>query len=225
MKYSRYGITFHHLMEEDLEMVRQWRNDPVVANNYEFRDHITPEMQLDWFRKINNINNLYTIIEYQGEKIGVINFKNIDWEGRVAEGGIFLPDPKYHHTFIPAVISYITTEIVFVLFEWNESQAHVLKENKSVQGFVKMLGYELMPGQEEVNNQLYKVTSESFEKRAPKLKKAIAALAGNEEPGILFLAGDELKDPLMIQWEEKVKTSRFITRVDEDETGKYYRFS
>jgi RimJ/RimL family protein N-acetyltransferase len=225
MKYSRYGLSFHFLKEEDIELVRQWRNDPVVANNYEFRDHITPEMQKEWFKTVNNINNLYTIIEYQGEKIGVINIKNIDWETRICEGGIFLPDPKYHQTFVPAVISYITTEIIFNVFEWNIGYAHVLKENKSVQAFVKMLGYELLAGQEEVNNQLHQISRESFEKRAPKLKKAITVLTGNDENGILYIGQSEFSDPMVLQWEEKVMSSRFITKIETTTESRSYYFS
>ncbi|MCX6305249.1 MAG: GNAT family N-acetyltransferase [Bacteroidetes bacterium] len=225
MKYSRYGISFNFLKEEDIELVRQWRNDPVVANNYEYREHITPEMQKEWFKSVNNIHNLYTVIEYQGEKIGVINIKNIDWEARVCEGGIFLPDPKYHQTFVPAIISYVTTEIIFCIFEWNIGYAHVLKENKSVQAFVKMLGYELMDGQEEVNNQQYQVTRESFEKRAPRIKKAISVLTGNEEQGVLCIERREFSDPLVLQWEDKVKTSRYISSVETREDGRFYCFS
>ena len=225
MNYSRYGLTFHFLKEEDIELVRQWRNDPVVANNYEFREHITPDMQREWFKSVHNINNLYTIIGYQGEKIGVINIKNIDWEHKVCEGGIFLPDPKYHQTFVPAVISYITTEIIFMVFEWNIGYAHVLKENKSVQQFVRMLGYELMPDQEEVYNQEYLITRESFEKRAPKLKKAMSVLVGNDEPGVLRIDRDEFSDPLVLQWEAKVKTAGGILKIETTEEGRFYYFS
>lgn len=225
MKYTRYGITFHLLREKDIETVRQWRNDPVVANNYEFREHITPEMQKEWFARVNNIFNLYTIIEYQGEKIGVINIKDIDWDKKTCEGGIFLPDPKYHMTYIPAVVSYITTEIIFLMFDWNVAHAHVLKENTAVQSFVKMLGYELMPGQEEVHNQLYRITRESFDRRGPKIRKAVSALVGNEEPGVLHIPEEDFTDPLVGQWEEIVKTSRFVTMENVPGTGRLYRFS
>ena len=225
MKYSRYGITFHLLKEKDIEMVRQWRNDPVVANNFEFRDHITPEMQKEWFKSVNNIHNLYTIIEYRDEKIGVINLKNIDWENRVCEGGIFLPDPKYHQTFVPAIISYITTEIIFIMFEWHIGYAHVMKENKGVKQFVKLLGYELMPGQEEVNNQQYRITRESFENRGTKLKKAISVLTQNDDKGVLCIEQAEFSDPMVQQWEEKIKTSRFIQKGETTVEGRFYYFS
>ena len=225
MVYSKYGFSFSLLKEDDIELVRQWRNDPVVSNNCEFRDHITPEMQKEWFRSINNINNLYTIISYQGEKIGVINLKNIDWEARAGEGGIFLPDPKHHQTIIPAIISYITTEIIFVMFEWKIGYAHVLKENKSVQQFVRLLGYELMPGQENILNQKYRITSDYFEKRRSKLLKAVSALVGNDEAGVFSVKPVDYADPVVLQWEEKVKTNRFIRQIETTDQGRFYYFS
>jgi RimJ/RimL family protein N-acetyltransferase len=225
MKFSRYGITFHFLKEEDIEQVRQWRNDPLVAASHEFKGHITPEMQQEWFRSVNNLDNLYTIVEYHGEKIGVINMKNIDWVARVCEGGIFFPEPKYHQTILPAMVSYIATEIIFIMFEWNMGYARVLKQNTKVQAFVRMLGYELVHGQEGVNNQLYRITRESFEKCSPRVKKAIAVLYGNGDQGVLWIERNEFADPEVFQWEEKVRTSRFIAKVETTKEGRGYYFS
>lgn len=213
------------MQEADIEVVRQWRNDPVVANNYEFRDHITPEMQQNWFQSVNNINNLYTILEYKGAEIGVINIKNINWEEKTCEGGIFIPDTKYHLTGLPAIISYVTTEIIFRMFDWNVAHAHVLRDNHSVQQFVKMLGYQLLPDQEEVHNQKYIITKESFERKSEKIRKAINVLAGNDEKGVLFIPSAMMADPLTLEWEEKVKTSRYIQLIDSSPEGRYYFFS
>ena len=149
MKYIKYGVTLSLMKEEDIEMVRLWRNDPVVVANYEYRDFITPEMQKEWFRKVNNVNNLYTIIGYQGKKIGVVNLKGIDWERQTAEGGIFIPDTRYHETPVTSIVSFLTTEMMFLLFNWNEAKADVLKDNQPIRSFIKQLGYELSPGQEE----------------------------------------------------------------------------
>lgn len=213
------------MQEADIEVVRQWRNDPVVANNYEFRDHITPEMQQKWFQSVNNINNLYTILEYKGEEIGVINIKNINWEEKTCEGGIFIPDTKYHLTGLPAIISYVTTEIIFRMFDWNVAYAHVLRDNHSVQQFVKMLGYQLLPGQEEVHNQKYIITKESFELKSEKIRKAINVLAGNDEKGVLFIPSAMMNDPLTREWEAKVNTSRFMQKTELKPEGRYYYFS
>ena len=224
MIYSRFGISFHLLKETDLEMVRQWRNDPIVANNYEFRGHITPEMHREWFKSVNNINNLYTIIEYANKKIGVINIKNIDWDRREGEGGIFLPDPSYHNSGLPAIISYITTEIIFVMFDWNVGYAHVLQENKSVQQFVKMLGYELEPGQEDVHNQKWIITRESFEIKSRKLSKAISVLVQVNDPGTLLIETTEYQNPLVLQWESMVSRSTRIKKTETTGNGRIYWF-
>lgn len=225
MFYSRYGITFRLLKETDIELVRNWRNDPVVANNYEFREYITPEMQVLWFRSINNINNLYTIIEYQAEKIGVINIKNIDWQQKICEGGIFIPYPKYHQSLLPGIISYVTTEIIFTVFDWNVSYAHVLKENSSVRGFVRMLGYELLPDQEEVVNQRYCVTREQFEKKAPKLLKALSVLISDKSPGQFVVEKEEFTDPLVLDWESRVIHSSRMIGMKESAVGRVYYFN
>ncbi len=224
MIYSRLGISFSLMREKDIEMVRQWRNDPVVASRYEFREYITPEMQREWFQKVNNIRNLYTILEYRQQKIGVINFKNIDWDQKTGEGGIFLPDPKYHSTGLPAIISYITTEIIFRVFGWNEATAHVLQENTGVQQFVTALGYELLPGQEGVHNQKYRATRESFEAKAGRLEKAILLISESNEPGILQIPASSFEDPLVLEWENKVRESPFVVRQETTPEGRFYYF-
>ena len=149
MKYLQYGITISMLKAGDIEMVRQWRNDPVVVKNYAYREFITPEMQEKWFRSINNINTLYTLIEYEGDKVGVINLKKMDWEKMTFEGGIFIPFTRYHATPLPAVVSLITTDVAFNVMNFKTGYAHVLKENKPTQSFIRQLGYVMSEGQED----------------------------------------------------------------------------
>jgi len=68
MELSKYGVKLHRLREEDIELVRTWRNSPLIRQYMEFRDEITPEMQKEWFLSINNNENYYFIIEYQQKK-------------------------------------------------------------------------------------------------------------------------------------------------------------
>ncbi|MDD2965053.1 MAG: GNAT family N-acetyltransferase [Bacteroidales bacterium] len=224
MIYSNLGVNFYLLKESDIELVRCWRNDPVVVQNYEYREYITPEMQAAWFKTINNTNNLYTLVEYKGKKVGVINVKNIDWENFDCEGGIFFPDPKTHQTPLPAIVSYITTELLFTAFNWKVVKAHVLRENKSVQAFVKMLGYEKLPNQEHVNNQAFQITHESFMKKAPRLRKAVSVLAGSTKKGVLLIESTEFNDPVVKGWEAIVKASKYIQKTEENSSGRFYYF-
>ncbi len=68
MKLTKYGITLNRLREDDIELLRQWRNSPQINQFMEYRGNITPEMQRDWFRSVDNFDNFYFIIEYQGEE-------------------------------------------------------------------------------------------------------------------------------------------------------------
>ncbi len=224
MKFIKYGITVSLLRECDLELVRNWRNDPVVVQNYEFREYITPEMQREWFRRINNINNLYTVFEYRGEKVGVINLKDIDWESREFEGGIFIADPKFHKTALPAILSYMTTEIQFFLFGWERGYARVLKENVSTRKFIEGLGYELCPGQEEVNNQRFFITRENFYRKTAKLKKAILLMEKDASTRYI-VEKEDYDNPVVLQWEAIVLKNMPPARVEETAEGRVYDFS
>ncbi len=225
MKYVKYGITLSLMREEDIETVRQWRNDPVVVANYEFREYITPEMQREWFRKVNNIHNLYTIIGYRGEQIGVINMKDIDWENQTTEGGIFIPDRKYHETPVTSIVSFLTTEIMFVLFNWKAARAHVLRDNKPIASFVRQLGYELSPGQEEVNNQEYVLSREKFDRMAPKIRKAIHILAQDTSPGKYIVEPDDFNNEVVLFFEEIAKKNVPFSKTETTPEGRIYYFS
>lgn len=225
MKYIKYGVTFSLMREEDIEMVRRWRNDPVVATNFEYREFITPEMQKEWFGKVNNKNNLYTIIGYQGEKIGVINLKDIDWENQTTEGGIFIPDTRWHETPVTSIVSFLTTEIMLVLFNWKAAKAHVLKDNKPIQAFIRQLGYELSPGQEEINNQEYVLSREKFEKMAPKIRKAIHTLAQDTSPGRYIVEPFDFDNDVVLFFEDLARKNIPFSKTETTQEGRIYYFS
>lgn len=225
MHYSRFGIKLSLVKEKDLEMVRQWRNDPAVMRNYEFREYITPEMQKEWFRSISNLNNLYTIIEYQGEKIGVINMKNIDWKNHTGEGGIFIPDPRYHQIAVSAIISCVATELQFKFFKWWVGYASVMKDNQPGQAFVKSFGYTLCPGQEGKENQLYFCTKETFEKNSVKIKKAIGILAPQDDFAKFTIEQSEFDDELVLQWERHILSFMNPYKTETTEEGRIYYFT
>ena len=41
MKFFKYGITLERLREEDIELVRQWRNSDQVRMNMKYQEIIT----------------------------------------------------------------------------------------------------------------------------------------------------------------------------------------
>lgn len=181
MKLTKYGITLNRLREEDIEMVRQWRTSPQISQYMEYRENITPEMQKEWFRSVDNFDNFYFVIEYQGEKIGLINSSHIEWDTVSSEGGIFLWDAKYYETFVPVWASLCLLETTYFVLGAGRSVIKTLRDNERAKKLNMHLGYMMMEGQENEYNQKYLLTLDTFKKHAHKLMQAAALLAGPEQ--------------------------------------------
>ncbi|MCX6250112.1 MAG: hypothetical protein NTX61_05100 [Bacteroidetes bacterium] len=180
MKFFKYGITLERLREEDIELVRQWRNSDLVRMSMNYREIISPEKQREWFNSINNVNFHYVIFQYQGEKIGLLNDKNIDWETLSSETGIFVGRPEFYHSFVPYLVSVAGIETMFYFMGWKKQYAHVLRTNANAIKYNLELGYKLCEGQEGIDHQRYELTRESFDQTAGKIRKMIRSVAGSD---------------------------------------------
>lgn len=177
MIIQKGNITFRRITHDDIETLRQWRNSPEVSNYMEYREHITVEMQEKWFKSVDNINNLYFIIEYKGEKIGLINGKDIDWEKRIMETGIFIANQKFINSPVPILAVLTFGELGVITFE-AIATAHVLRDNERAKRYNKMIGFRLQEGQEDAENQLYIMTKESYLSKSNLIRKAFTKLMG-----------------------------------------------
>jgi UDP-4-amino-4,6-dideoxy-N-acetyl-beta-L-altrosamine N-acetyltransferase len=162
MKITKYGVTLTRLTENKIEMIRIWRNDPKISKYMEYRETITPEMQLKWFNKINNDKNYYFIIVYQGQEIGLINVRDINYEEGEGEAGIYIYNDEYLNTPISFQASFCLCDFCFDTLKLNRLIAHILKDNKRAIKFNKMIGYKISTNQENINNQLYILTCNDY---------------------------------------------------------------
>ena len=185
MIFRKYGITIKRLKERDIELVRQMRNSPEIQSKMYYREYITPEMQQKWFRSINNKYNGYFIIEYNGQKIGLIHGKDNDFEKRVSEGGIFIWDKGYIHTIVPALASIILADYTFLVTHYKATYGKVLADNNNTLKYNKLMGY--VPC-EPLNNdkgvQWMILTKESYFAKMKLLRKGIKAITGDGEPTV-----------------------------------------
>ena len=165
MKLEKYGVVLSRLSHDEIEMVRNWRNDPKVSRYMEFREYITPEMQEKWFQKIDNDTNYFFIIEYEGEKIGLINIKDIDYEKKTGEGGVFIYNEEYLNSDVSFRASLSSIDFFFETLNLERFIAHILSDNKRAIKYNLMLGFEKQPNQENVYNQLYHLERENYLKK------------------------------------------------------------
>ncbi|MFL5762666.1 MAG: GNAT family N-acetyltransferase [Bacteroidia bacterium] len=178
---KQYGVKLKRVTENEIEMLRIWRNS--VSEYMEYRTHITPEAQKEWFKTIDNKSNYYFIIEFEGKDVGLINAKNYDPEMGFGEGGIFIAEKEYINSF--AAVFATLCMLNFMLVKLNVckvSRIRILRTNERAIQYNQLLGYKLMPAQENVLNQLYELHVDDYLKMGSKLNKAAAALSdGNNE--------------------------------------------
>jgi len=173
MILEKYGVILKRLTHDKIEMVRNWRNDPKISKYMEFREYITPEMQEEWFQRINNDNNFFFIIEHAGKEIGLVNAKDIDYEQKTVEGGIFIYDDDYLNSDIPFRASLCSSDFAFETLNLERVIIHVLSDNKRAIKYNLMLGFERQPNQENIHNQLYFMTKENYLKKRALIKRLL----------------------------------------------------
>lgn len=201
------SIQIERLQEKDIELVRNWRNSVFVRQHMNFREQITPEMQIKWFRSIDNFDNFFFILRFKGLKVGLGNIKNIDWEERNGETGVFIAEKQNLSSFLPVVGVLTLSELVFRIFKLNKLYSHVRPDNKRAIRFNKLFGYKKVAGEENEENQLYELTTEMFKKATRKfflLLKPLGYKTGNMK--ITLHAQDYLTD-FGAQMEKKILDS------------------
>ena len=184
MKITRYGIELEKLRFEDLETVRHWRNSPFVRDSMEFQEKITPGLHAEWFKKIDNPNNFYFVISLGGQKIGIVNTKNIDWSRKTGEAGMFVGDPDYRNSISPVLAVLVMMDFMFLFFGLETLYAKIRCDHQHNIEFNKRLGYQRLEGEERKDFPVYRVTRERYFSFALPLREAAMQIGGNRS--VLF---------------------------------------
>ena len=220
MIIQKGDIRFIRLKEGDIELVRKWRNSPEITQFMEFRDFISEDMQQEWFESIDTIYNMYYLIEYKGEKVGLINGKNINWEEMSMEAGVFYWKKELYNSEVPIVATLIFGDLG-VISGGLTSYAHILRDNSRAIRFNKMIGFELCDDQENVENQLYKMSKESYLAHSKRLRKAFYDISGSD-PIMVHLEPIDYDKGFGQFIEQYFDTQYLVDKETSDEGTKYY---
>lgn len=177
MQLAAYGIVLKPLREADLELVRCWRNAEHVKLHMQYRDHITESMQQSWFRSLDKTCNYYFMIQKESEKIGVVNLKDIDWNRKTAEAGIFIGEENYLNTLVPILATVSVMEYAFESLQLKSLKAKIASANLKAILFNESIGYqkqENQPGEGfdyySTNELLFREATKTIRKTLDKLK-------------------------------------------------------
>jgi RimJ/RimL family protein N-acetyltransferase len=129
MQIAQYDLIFNRMTNDDLELVRGWRNSGRIKQWMIFRENISPESQLEWFKKLDQSSNYYFIASHKQHRIGVMNIKDINWADKSGEPGGFIIEEQYLGTPVPALCLLLLFDFAFNHLHLLTLQGKVLEKN------------------------------------------------------------------------------------------------
>jgi len=183
-------FSFHSITEDNLEMVRQWRNSEFVRTNMIFQDIISEEQQKQWYKRISNINNIYFVAHFKQTPFGVMNYKNINWKKNEAEAGIFVGSKEYIQTQIPSAAAVLLMHFTFFAIGMEKIYSEILKNNQSVIFYNTGLGFSFL--REEQNVQWWELQKKIFSEKTMKLLNAAKIISNHQHQWKISLFPDDI---------------------------------
>lgn len=182
MIVRKYGIELHRLTAEDIELVRVKRNSDPIRHNMFYQQIISEEQQREWFKSISNIHNYYMLIVYKGEKIGLIHGKNVNYNERTAEGGIFIWNEQHWNSFVPVLASIAMIDLTFNILQLYKTFAEVQSSNARSKHYNSELGYKPVSENRNTGKEIYMLTREDHYASAARIRKAVQDISKDHTP-------------------------------------------
>ncbi|MEI6021030.1 MAG: GNAT family N-acetyltransferase [Bacteroidota bacterium] len=173
MKIHSYGIVLESLNEDDLELVRIWRNSDFVRPYMHFQKIIEPEAQNEWFKNIDQKSNFYFIISYKGRKLGLIHVKGIDWQNASGEAGIFIGRAEFANTLVPVLATLTLIDFAFQTLKLQKLKAKIMRNNLKVIQFNLALGYHLSESNSEQAYAYYDLMASDYALASKEMKSSL----------------------------------------------------
>ncbi|WP_242135035.1 GNAT family N-acetyltransferase [Aestuariivivens marinum] len=142
-EFSRLGVTFKRLSMDTLEMLRQWRNSDDVRPYMIYQKIISPKEQLKWFQELDQRTNYYYFAYINNVPFGVYSIKDIDFEKKTGEPGVFLKNDTFWESDLALRGSLAMGLFAFRELKLETEIIHVLKSNKKVLSYNIQLGFKI----------------------------------------------------------------------------------
>ena len=189
---SQYDVRLIRVQAEHLSLILRWRNNDWVRKNMFVQDILQEKDQLAWFNSINNASNYYFIIEYLGEKVGLIHAKNFSEEDGIGEGGIFIGEYDYLETWASVMASICLLNFIFAKTNINRSMVRVQAHNRRAISYNLKLGYKI--DFEDANELRMILDKEDFLYKTTVLKSVLSKISKGQDA--LILQGEKASNNL-----------------------------
>ena len=130
------------IKEEDLELIRNWRNSKEVSQYMYTSDEISAEQQKKWFEKIqSDSSQKYWLIEYGGQKLGLVSIYNIKQNFKHCSWAFYLGNTEVRGAGIGSKVEYTILNYVFETMKFNKLMCEVFTFNEKVIQMHKKFGF------------------------------------------------------------------------------------
>ncbi|MBU2279702.1 MAG: GNAT family N-acetyltransferase [Gammaproteobacteria bacterium] len=141
-----FSVKLVPLQHQQLELLRQWRNDPIIAASMLQQHFICEEMQQQWFERVQQDKcQAQFVIYYKDEPIGACNLKSANGtelgQCETIESGFYLAHPRFRGTLLAFFPALALNQYCFKSLNCKTLLAHVKLSNNAALRFNEKLGY------------------------------------------------------------------------------------
>lgn len=136
------NIELVDMTQNDIELVRQWRNNPDVAKYMYTDEHITEDQQQKWFDRVKDDPTCkYWMIRYNNVLIGVASLTGITRHLSSCYWAFYLGDISNQGAGIGSKIEFNVLEYVFNELKLNKLRCEVIAFNDKVTAMHEKFGF------------------------------------------------------------------------------------
>jgi UDP-4-amino-4,6-dideoxy-N-acetyl-beta-L-altrosamine N-acetyltransferase len=135
-------VSLIDLTQEDIELVRTWRNSPEVAQYMYTDTQISAEQQQHWFERVSlDTRAKYWLIECDSRKIGLASLTDINSTFSSCYWAFYLGDTSVRGGGIGAKVEFTVLEYVFNDLKMNKLRCEVFTNNVKVISMHEKFGF------------------------------------------------------------------------------------
>jgi RimJ/RimL family protein N-acetyltransferase len=174
-RIEAFGIVLRRMAAGDIEMVRQWRNSPAVAQFMASREPISAQQQQRWFEGMDSARQFFYVVEVGGRPVGLVQLKDVDPVARTAEGGIYIADERFRDGFIGLAAIIAMYDHGFTALGLETITAQILPRNERAIRFNRALGFRKQPQTGPGPNEPYLLSRADYWRCTEKLRAFLAS--------------------------------------------------
>lgn len=177
MRLSGYQVELTQVTADDLEQLRNWRNDPQVNQFMISQQEITMDQQQAWFNKVRrDKGQQHFVIRYKDTPIGYANLKarglgNTLTDAIAVEPGLYIACEQYRNNILAFAPTLLLNDYCFDSLGVEKLLALVKESNLAALNYNKKLGYSIVERGELVKIEL---TAENYKKHTEQLRALLS---------------------------------------------------